>query len=128
MNEPLPIQPTSPRLPQSIPVLTAIAATSSITLWAMATIYLAHSQEIFAQIGAELPAITEWAVQFHAWMCVSLGAVWSGLFYYGSRRRWFSQWQARSLLIGTILLTWVWGAAVILAIVIPDFIVMEEIG
>ncbi|MGD1939130.1 MAG: hypothetical protein ACFCA4_16480 [Cyanophyceae cyanobacterium] len=126
------MQSPPPQLPQSISVLAAIAATSSITLWivlwAIAAIYLADSQRIFAQIDFELPAISEWAVQLHAWMWISLGAVWSGLFCYGARQRWFSQWQAKLLLMGTILLTWIWSAAVFLAIVAPSFIVMEEIG
>ncbi len=132
MSEPMSMQSPPPQLPQSISVLAAIAATSSITLWivlwAIAAIYLADSQRIFAQIDFELPAISEWAVQLHAWMWISLGAVWSGLFCYGARQRWFSQWQAKLLLMGTILLTWIWSAAVFLAIVAPSFIVMEEIG
>ena len=132
MSEPMSMQSPPPQLPQSISVLAAIAATSSITLrkvlWAIESNYQAERQRKEDHINVELPAISEWAVQLHAWMWISLGAVWSGLFCYGARQRWFSQWQAKLLLMGTILLTWIWSAAVFLAIVAPSFIVMEEIG
>ncbi|MEM9770777.1 MAG: hypothetical protein AAF889_04115 [Cyanobacteria bacterium P01_D01_bin.73] len=127
------IQPTSPRLPQSISVLTAIAVTTSITLWivlwALAAVALAPIQETFIALGARLPSITEWVLQFHAWMLLRLGAIWSGLFYYGARRHWISQRQTKLLLIGTIILTWGLGIAVFLAAIIPNFFMLfEEIG
>ena len=116
----------------SLPVLTAIAVTTSITLWIvlwiLAVVFLLPSQVLLGQLGGALPAFSDWAVQWQAWMWLKLGAIWSGLFYYGARQHWFSQRQARLLLISTTLLTWVYGAAVFLAILIPSFITMEEIG
>ena len=122
--------PTPPKI--SLAVLTAIAVTTSITLWivlwVIAIVYFRPNQAIFAQLGADLPAVSEWAAQWQAWMWLKLGAIWSGLFYYGAQQKWFSHRKARLLLISTILLTWVYGAVVFLAIVIPSFAVMEEIG